>query len=148
MQQYRVKSESKAPPSAVYALLVNGSTWPRWMGVSSVEVEKAHGELVLATGEVTGDVRLIRTGRYANREQIVELIPNQRFAYVILDGMLLDYKGVVELTKTAPGGTLIQWSANYRMSFPGAAWLMKLYLRRFMQKAVSRLASLAEESLT
>ena len=143
MQQYRVSSESKASPSAVFSLLVRGETWPLWMGVDSVKVER-HNSGREQASEMVGDIRIVRTGSYSNREQITELLPDRRFAYVILDGMLLDYKGNVELTPSPGGGTSIEWSASYRMRIPGAAWLMKLYLQRFMQRAVLKLARLAE----
>ena len=79
-----------------------------------------------------------------NHEEITQLVPNSRFSYIILDGMLHDYKGDVTLTALAEGGTKIEWTGAFRMSIPGAGWFMKVYLARFMQRAVKNLARQAE----
>jgi hypothetical protein len=147
MQKYEVSSLSKAELDEVFSLLLRGYTWPRWMGVDSVAIETANGSREPAMeGEKVGDVRIIRTGRYTNREQIVEALPNRRFRYVILDGMFSEYEGLVQLTPGEARGTLITWSGTFRMKIPGAAWLMKLYLQRFMKRAIENLALLAEGS--
>ncbi len=108
------------------------------MPIDSIEVEGRPG----ASGpDAVGAVRVVRTGKHVNREQITHLEPDRRFQYVLLDGFLLDYHGDVVLHPTPGGGTGIRWSATFRMSFPGAGWLMQLYLTRFMQRAVNGLAS-------
>jgi hypothetical protein len=88
---------------------------------------------------------LIRTGRYVSREQIVELVPDQKFSYIVLGGMLRDYVGKVSLTALPKGGTEIRWCGVFRMPIPLAGWLMKLYLTRFMQRGVDKLARYAEK---
>lgn len=132
MQHYRVKAHSAADPRTIYSLLIDGMTWPAWMPIDSVDLEQENA-LAKPTNqpEQVGDVRIIRTGKYVNREKIVQLIPERKFSYVILDGMLHDYKGDVELTPAPTGGTEIEWHGVFRMSIPGAAWLMRLYLTRF-----------------
>ncbi len=82
----------------------------------------------------------MQTGKYVSHEQIVRLVPDTQFSYIILDGMLRDYKGDMRLTTLANAGTKIRWTGTFHMSIPGACWLMKLYLTRFMQRAVSNLA--------
>jgi hypothetical protein len=82
--------------------------------------------------------------RYVNHEKLVELIPCQKFSYIIVDGILHDYKGDVTLTPSLGRGTEIEWQASFRMSLRGAAWFMKLYLTHFMQRAVCALANYAE----
>ncbi len=145
MQTYAVDEVAKAKPSSIYALLLDGRSWPSWMGVDSVEIKRKDAGLrPLADEERVGDVRRIQTGTYVNHEEILELIPNQKFAYRILDGMLLDYKGVVEIVSLSEDRTMISWSGSFRMKVPGAAWLMRVYLARFMQRAVNNLARLAE----
>jgi hypothetical protein len=113
---------------------------------STVDVEPT-SSVDGATAAVSrvGDIRLIRTNRYVSREQIVELIPNQKFCYIVLDGMLHDYRGEVSLTPSPTGGTEIRWCGVFRMSFPLAGWLMKIYLIRFMQRGVNKLARYAEQ---
>ena len=141
MQSYSVTAHSSADPSIVYGLLLDGKTWPSWMGVDAVDTKRKDGEnRSPGDADTVGDVRRIQTGRYVNYEQIVELVPERKFSYVILDGMLHDYRGDVTLAPLFNGGTKIEWQGSFRMSIPGAAWLMRLYLSRFMQRAVSGLA--------
>jgi hypothetical protein len=146
MHKYEVKATSKALPDTVYALLLDGRSWPAWMGVDHVDIEPS-GSIYIPATEFSkiGETRLIRTGRYVSREQIVELIPDQKFSYIVLDGMLHDYKGEVSLTASPKGGTEIRWCGVFRMSLPLAGWLMKLYLTRFMQRGVNKLARYAEK---
>ncbi len=149
MQKYSVTAQSSAGPAIVYGLLLNGQTWPAWMGVDSVETQRKNPDARSPHGaDGVGDVRRIQTGKYVNHEEIVQLVPNSKFSYVILDGMLHDYKGDVTLTAVAGGGTKIEWTGSFRMSVPGAAWFMKLYLTRFMQRAVSRLARQAAQPVS
>jgi hypothetical protein len=146
MQRYEVMATSKARPCTVYALLLDGRSWPEWMGVDAVDVEPT-SSVDGSTAAVSriGQIRLIRTNRYVSREQIVELIPDRKFSYIVLDGMLHDYRGDVTLTSSPKGGTEIRWCGVFRMSFPLAGWLMKLYLSRFMQRGVDKLARYAEQ---
>ena len=49
---------AKAPPATVFALLLDGSTWPSWSPIDSFElVEKGDGD-----PEGVGAVRIFRTG--------------------------------------------------------------------------------------
>lgn len=144
MQKYSVNAQSSASPSIVYELLLDGRTWPAWMGVDSVETQrKDPGMRSSHDPDRVGDVRRVQTGKYVNHEEIVQLVPNAKFSYIILDGMLHDYKGDVTMTALAGGGTKIEWTGTFCMSIPGAGWLMKLYLTRFMQRAVRNLAQQA-----
>ena len=147
MQHYRVRAHSAASPAAVYSLLLDGKSWPAWMGVDAVDIEST-ASTTEETAEVgrIGEIRVIRTGRYVNREQIVALVPNHKFSYIILDGMLHDYKGDVALSVMPAGGTDICWRGVFKMSFPLAGWCMQLYLTRFMQRAVEKLARYAERA--
>jgi Polyketide cyclase / dehydrase and lipid transport len=79
-----------------------------------------------------------------SREQIIELVPDRKFSYINLDGMLQDYRGDVTLTSSSKGGTEISWRGIFRMSFPLAGWFMQLYLTRFTQRGVDKLARHAE----
>ena len=51
-----------------------------------------------------GDVRRVQTDKYVNHEEIIQLVPNAKFSYIILDGMLHDYEGDVTLIPVAEGG--------------------------------------------
>ena len=144
MQSYRVMAYSAASPSAVYKLLLDETTWPDWMGVDAVEIENRVPDVVAGeSGSRIGEVRRVTTGRHHNRERIIELVPAKKYCYVILDGMLTGYQGQVALTLVEDGRTRIEWQGKFRMAIPGAAFLMKLFLKRWMQRAVDKLATLA-----
>ena len=138
MNRYSVSAHSPASASAIYRLLLTAASWPSWMPIDSIAVEGRPGTSSL---DAVGAIRVVRTGKHVNREQITHLEPDRRFQYVLLDGFLLDYHGDVALHPTPGSGTDIHWSATFRMSLPGAGWLMQLYLKRFMQRAVNGLAS-------
>ncbi len=144
MQSFCVTAYSMAGPAAVYGLLLDETTWPKWMGVDSVEIVNRAPPAAVGGGENRlGEIRKVITGRHHNLERITGLVPNESYRYVILDGMLTGYQGHVALTTEKDGRTKIEWQANFRMSILGAAFLMKLFLKRWMQRAVDKLANLA-----
>ena len=131
---------SAAPPAVVYALLVDGETWPSWSG---------HDEFELVTpGEGDGDglgaVRILRRGRTRSREQIVELVPDRRLGYVLLSGLpLRDYRADIDLTPER-GGTAIRWHADFSARL-GTGWIYRLALDRFLGQTAAGLAARAAE---
>jgi len=67
---------TKASPATVFALLVDGSTWPDWAPIGSFElVHPGTG-----TPEGVGAIRIFHTGRVHSRERLVTVTPNERFA--------------------------------------------------------------------
>lgn len=139
MQRYHVRARSNAGASTIYAMLLDGLGWPRWMAVGTVEIEHA------VDGQV-GEVRRFATGRHVSIERIVALEPNRRFAYTVESALFTDYLGEIELTPVAGGGTLIDWRATFSMRRALFAWPMKLFLARFMRRSARKLAQLAEAS--
>jgi uncharacterized protein YndB with AHSA1/START domain len=132
-----VRARSAAPPEAVYALLVDGASWPSWSGHDSFELVEP-GE---AGGESLGAVRILRRGRLASRERIVELVPGRRLGYELLSGLpLSDYRGDVDLGPADGGGTAIHWHSSFTAKVPGTGWLYARVLRRFIQRAADGLA--------
>ena len=131
---------SPAPPSAVYRLLVDVSSWPSWSGHKTTElVERGEGD-----GDGVGAVRILRRGGVSSREQIVELVPDRRLGYILLAGLpLRDYRANVDLTPER-GGTAIRWYSDFEAKLPGTGWLFRLALGRFMATAVESLAARAE----
>lgn len=102
-----------------------------------------------APGALEGEVRVFRTGRNVSREQVVQLVPDRHYGYVMLSsagGLLRDYRGSVDLEPAAGGGTHIRWRGTWRPPAPVLGWMMECYLRRFQQRTVDGLAQYAERA--
>jgi hypothetical protein len=128
----------------VYSLLMDERTWPEWMGVNLAEIEDESSAEGKDMSERVGEVRKITTGQHSNSEKIIEIVPTVRYRYVILDGMLFGYEGDIKLSTGRDGRTKIEWRGVFTMRVPGAAVMMKLFLKLWMKRAVNRLARLAE----
>lgn len=137
-RHYDVHATSHADSSRVFALLLDGTSWPRWSRIDSYEEEQA----------AEGPTRVFRTGRNVSRERVVEVEPDRKLAYEMLSdagGLLRGYRGTIDLTPTADGGTTIRWRATWSTTAPVVGWLMERYLRRFQQHMVDGLARYAED---
>ena len=78
MQRYRVTAQSSANPSKVYELLLDGRTWPAWMGVDFVETQRRDPDLRLPHDpDRMGDVRRVQTGKYPFRRLTLRLCKRQ-----------------------------------------------------------------------
>jgi hypothetical protein len=131
-------------PDAVFTLLTDGSTWPRWSPIESVELER-EGD---PPPEGPGAIRVLRRGRTMGRDQIVDVAPDQRFGYVSLSGLpVRDYQAEVELQLLA-GGTDIRWRASFLPKVPGTGWLLERGLRRFLGQCARGLAEQARAAPT
>jgi len=128
-----------ADPSAVFALLADGSTWPEWSPLGSFElIEPGDG-----TPEGLGAVRLFTTGRIESRERVVERRAGEVFAYVLEAGLpLRDYRAVVTITPT-DAGTSISWRSTFHAKVPGTGWLYRRQLGNFIGRTVDGLAAAA-----
>ena len=132
-----VRARSEAAPQAVYALLVDGASWPAWSGHDSFELVEP-GQ---AGGESLGAVRIFRRGRVASRERLVELVPGRRLGYEVLSGLPLSgYRGDVDLEPVEGGGTEIHWHSTFTAKVPGTGWLYARLLRVFIGRAADGLA--------
>jgi uncharacterized protein YndB with AHSA1/START domain len=132
---------SPAPPSAVYGLLADVSTWPSWSGHKRAElVERGEGD-----GDGVGAVRVLHRGGVRSRERVVELVPDRRLGYTLLAGLpLRDYRANVDLTPQR-GGTAIRWYSDFDAKVPGTGWLFRAALGRFVAAAVESLAARAAD---
>src|SRR5512135_3854082 len=74
---FSVEARSAASPAAVYALLADGATWPRWTPFDAFELER-EGE---AGGESAGAIRVFTSRRVRNREELTELSPDRLISY-------------------------------------------------------------------
>ncbi len=134
-----VSATSVAPPSAVYALLTVGATWPDWSPIESFELERP-GD---AAPEGVGAIRVFRRGRTTGRDQVLELVPDRRLRYASRSGLpVRDYVGEVEL-EPVPGGTHIRWHSSFFPAARGTGWLVERGIRRFLRGCVRGLAEYA-----
>jgi len=123
-----VAKHSTAAPDAVFALLVDGDTWPSWSPIESFELERAGDP----PPEGVGAIRVFRRGRTAGRDQIVEIVPGRRFGYVSLSGLpVRDYRAQIDLEPDGDG-TTIRWQASFAPKVFGTGWLLDRGLRRFL----------------
>ncbi|HKA93857.1 MAG TPA: SRPBCC family protein [Acidimicrobiia bacterium] len=125
-----VTAHSDAAPDAVFALLADGATWPRWSPIESFELER-EGD---PPPEGPGAIRVFRRGRTVGRDQLVDVAPAERFVYASLSGLpVRDYLAEVELTAVV-GGTEIRWQATFSPKMPGTGRLLERGLRRFLEQ--------------
>lgn len=139
-QHIDVTATSAAAPDAVFALLADGATWPAWSPIGSFELERP------APGgdEGVGAIRVFRTGRTTSREEIVELVPDQRLSYILLSGLAIhDYRANVDLSPAAGGGTTIRWQSSFAAKLPGTGRLYRFALGRFIGRCATGLAAAA-----
>ena len=132
-----VTQHSAAPPAAVFALLVDGETWPRWSPIEAFELERTGDP----PPEGVGAIRVFRRGRTTGRDQIVEIVPGRRFGYVSLSGLpVRDYRAHIDLEPDGDG-TAIRWGASFAPKMVGAGWLLERGLRRFLCECAAGLAA-------
>jgi len=132
-----VDAVTPAPAEVVFGLLADGSSWPAWSPLESVEIERP-GD---APPEGVGAIRVNRRGRTTGRDQITELVPNRRLEYRTLSGVpVRDYVGEVDLTPSAGGGTAIHLHSSFFPKTPAMGWLLETGLRRFLQQCANGLA--------
>ena len=132
-----VTKQSQAAPNAVFGLLADGATWPNWSPIESFELEREGNP----PPEGIGAIRIFRRGRTTGRDQIVEVAPDCRFAYLSLSGLpVRDYRAQIEL-EPAAGGTTIRWQASFSPKVPGTGWLLERGLRRFLCECAAGLAA-------
>jgi Polyketide cyclase / dehydrase and lipid transport len=135
-QRIEHRATTTADPSTVYALLRNGATWPTWAPIDSFELEKPGAD----EREGIGAVRLLRGGRVTGHDEIVELVPDRRFAYRHTSNLpVSDYLGEVDLEPTSTG-TAIRWISTFKPKIPGTGRLLRRGLDDFVARLVSGLA--------
>ena len=144
-QDIDVTVTTSADPATVYALLRDGASWPSWSPIGSFELERPAAD----EPEGLGAVRIFRTprpvGQSESHEQIVELIPDRRFSYVLVSGLpIRDYRADVDLTPTDDGGTSIRWHSTFRGgAVPGSGPFFRFVLGRFVAQVAQGLATRA-----
>jgi hypothetical protein len=134
---FSVSAWSSAPPAEVYRLLRTGASWPEWSPIGSFHLEQEGRE----GGESLGAIRVFKTGNVRSREELVGLEPDAAFSYVALSGLpIRDHRADVELV-ARDGGTAISWREDFQPKLPGTGWLLRWFLRRFVQRCADGLAA-------
>jgi Polyketide cyclase / dehydrase and lipid transport len=138
MRRQRIEhhATTTADPATVYALLRDGATWPAWSPIESFELERPGAD----DPEGVGAVRLFRGGRVVGHDEIVELVPDRRFAYAHTSNLpVRNYRGEVDLEPVGEG-TAIRWVSTFDPKWPGTGWLLRRGLDGFVAKLVHGLA--------
>jgi uncharacterized protein YndB with AHSA1/START domain len=134
-------ARSRATPVAVFSLLKNNDTWPQWSLFDSSELERAGNDERLGVGAIrTFSTRVSKT-----REQVTELIPDQKLSYVLLSGLpLRNYQAVVHLSSPESGITLLSWTASFQCRY-GTGWFWRIFMNHTLSKVAMQLAAAAEK---
>jgi hypothetical protein len=129
-------------PADVFALLIDGSTWPEWSPIGSFELEKQGA----GTPEGVGAVRVFTTGRIRSRELVVVAQPNELFSYVLVSGLpVRDYQAVVTILPR-DDGSVIHWRSTFKAKIPGTGWIYQRQLSAFIGRALNGLSAWAAMS--
>ncbi len=132
-------AHSKADAATVFAVLKDAPDWPRWSMFDAFELnrpgrDEPHG---------VGSIRTFITRVSRAREEVVELVPNRRLAYVLLAGFpFRDYGAVVESEPAAHGST-VTWSCSFYPKYAGTGWFWSLVMRRTLRTLAAQLAAAA-----
>jgi hypothetical protein len=137
-QRIEHHATTTADPATVYRLLRNGSTWPDWGPIDSLELEREGA----SEREGVGAVRVLRSGRVTGRDTIAELVENRRFSYTHESSLpVKNYRGDVDLDPLPDGGTEIRWVSEFDPKVPGTGALVRRGLDGFIAKVVAGLAN-------
>jgi uncharacterized protein YndB with AHSA1/START domain len=137
-----VMQHSEAAPASLFALLIDGETWPRWSPIEAFELERTGDP----PPEGVGAIRIFRRGRTTGRDEIVEVVPDRRLGYRSLSGLpVRDYRAHVVLEPDG-NGTTIRWEASFSPKLPGTGRLLERGLRRFLEQCARGLAEHGQQS--
>lgn len=135
MLHYDVSAVSTAPPEAIWALLVDAESWPRWSALDAVDPELSV-DLDPAGRDRVGAVRAFRKSGRVSSERITQLQEPTLFAYEAkFSPVIRDYQARIELEPIAEG-TLIRWRGQYT-----TFWWLRWFTRRYLQGLIREMAS-------
>ena len=144
MSRQRIEhtATTSASPSAVYALLRDGATWPVWGRLDSFELERpGEGE-----PEGLGAVRIFRQGKVTGRDTIAELVEDRRFSYTHESKLpVKNYRADIDLSPR-DDGTEIRWVSQFDPKIPGTGGLVRRGLDKFIAENVNGLAEHAAKN--
>lgn len=140
MQRLEIRRTIDASESALWRVLDDSSSWPRWTSIDSFELVSPAGD------DGLGEIRLFHSGRRTMREQIVERTPNRRLVYTLLAGLAVrDYRADITLSP-AVEGTEVRWVTTFRTRVPGMGRMYTRALTSATQSFVDGLAAYAGDS--
>lgn len=139
-----VQATSDAPPSEVFALLHDVTTWPEWADFATARLERPGAPDPNGVGAIRAF-----TGHANTREEVVAVEQDRHLGYVLLSGIpIRDYRADVRLAPTASGGTEISWRSSFRAKVPGTTGLIEKRLGAFIADTAARLAAAAASHRT
>jgi hypothetical protein len=140
---YEVTAHSHASAEALFALVSDATSWPRWAGPII-----GHGSWEREGTPPPGGVGAIRkVGRWPQfgREEVVVHAPPSHHAYTIVGGQpVRNYRADAWFTPDGDG-TKIAWSATFEPRIPGTGPARAAFYRRLIGGFARRLAVYAEQ---
>ena len=132
---------SRAMPAAVFALLKDSSTWPRWSMFVSSGIERPGDH----DAEGVGAIRTFATRVSRTRERVTKLVPDRQLSYELLSGFpFRNYHADAVLTPSG-GGTRIDWTATFQCRY-GTGWFWRAFMNKVLSDLARQLAVAAERS--
>ena len=130
-------AHSNADAVTVFSVLKDAPNWPRWSMFDAVEFDRPgrdepHG---------VGSIRTFITKVSRATEEVVELVPNRRLAYVLLAGLpFRNYQAVVEI-EPETNGSRVTWSCSFYPKYFGTGWFWSMVMRRTLRTLSAQLAA-------
>jgi uncharacterized protein YndB with AHSA1/START domain len=130
------RAHSSGAVRDVFEVLADSARYPEWAMQDEARIERPGSP----DPDGVGTVRILRTGRYTLREEIVAFQRPRLVAYRVLSGIpVRDYRGETTLTP-APDGTDIHWRATFRSAVPGLGPVLRPRMRRVLATMATDLA--------
>jgi Polyketide cyclase / dehydrase and lipid transport len=134
-------ANSRAAAAAVFALLKDSSSWPRWSMFDSSGIERPGDD----DPEGVGAIRTFATRVSRTRELVTKLVPDRQLSYRLLSGFPFhNYHADVVLTPS-DGGTRIDWTASFRCRY-GTGWFWRAFMNKVLTDMTRKLAAAAEKT--
>ncbi len=138
--QVEVEGTTRANPDAVWALVADANTYPKWGPWND------GGYRPPAEGPShKGSVQWFRYGRRTvSVEETLEVEAPRRFVYTVAEGLpVKNYRAEVTLAPTPSGGTSIWWAATWDSTLMGK--LVRRKLQKVYVEVVDALVAAADQ---
>ncbi len=131
---------SRASSAAVFALLKDSSSWPRWSMFTSSGIERRGDD----DPEGVGAIKTFATRVSRTRELVTKLVPDRQLSYHLLSGFpFRNYHADVVLTPVREG-TRIDWTATFQCR-TGTGWFWRAFMNKVLSDLAKQLAAAAEK---